>query len=119
MTRIRKLAAGLLVAGLVAPLLAASSGCGGGGVKEELIEVKPLDPMVQVRSTLQNYAKGQPVASEATSFDYMVAEVRKTDAAKADTLKAGLDEIKALKGSPAAKAIELMKKLGIEPKGAT
>lgn len=119
MHSIRKLAAGLLVAGLVAPLLAAVSGCGGGGVKEELIEVKPLDPMVQVRSTLQNYAKGQPVASEVTSYDYMVAEVRKTDAAKADILKAGLEEIKLIKGSPAVKAKELMKKLGIDPKGTT
>lgn len=107
----RNLAAGLLAAGV----LAAAGGCSGGGVKEESIEIKPIDPMVQVKSTLSNYVKGQPVASEATSYDSLVAEVRKTDAAKADILKAGLDDIKATKGSPAAKAKELMKKLGLNP----
>ena len=110
MIAFRKLAAGLVVAGLLATL----GGCSV-GVKEELIEVKPIDPMVQVKSTLSNYAKGMPLASEVTSYDYMVAEVRKTDAAKADLLKAGLDELKATKGSPAAKAKELMKKLGLDP----
>lgn len=111
MSVFRNLVAGLLAASCLATL----GGCGGGGVKEELIEVKPIDPMVQVKSTLQNYVKGQPVASEVTSFDYLVAEVRKADAAKADILKAGLDDIKATKGSPAAKARELMKKLGLDP----
>ncbi len=106
MTAFRNLTAVLLVAGLV--------GCAG-GVKEESIEVKPTDPMMQVRSTLQNYVNGMPLTSEVTGYDLMVAEVRKTDAAKADILKAGLDDLKATKGSPAAKAKELMKKLGLDP----
>ncbi len=111
MIALRNVAAGLLAAGV----LVAAGGCSGGGVKEELIEVKPIDPMVQVKSTLSNYAKGKPLTSEVTGFDSMVAEVRKTDAAKADILKAGLDDLKATKGSPAAKAKELMKKLGLDP----
>jgi len=102
-----QLLAGLAVAGL-------ALGCGD-KPKQETIEVK-YDPMEQVRGTLERYAKGQPVASEATSYDHMVEEVRKVDPAKADILKAGLDDIKNTKGSPAAKAKELMKKLGLEEK---
>jgi hypothetical protein len=100
---------------LLAPLFIAAVGCCG-GPKEESIPVKAVDPMVQVTSTLQNYAKGQPLGSEVTSYEYMVNEVRKVDAAKADILKAGLDELQKVKGSPAAKAKELMKKLGIAEK---
>jgi len=89
-----------------------TAGCGG-AVKEETIEVKPQDPMLQVKNTLSNYAKGQPVTSEVTSYDYMVNEVRKVDPAKADILKAGLDDIKAKPKNPGPRAKELMKKLGI------
>ena len=91
-------------------------GCGG-GPKEEAIPIKPAtDPMVQVKSTLQNYVKGQPLGSEVTSYEFMVNEVQKVDPAKAEILKAGLDELQKVKGSPAAKAKELMKKLGIDEK---
>lgn len=93
--------------------LMALAGCG--GPKEESIPIK-IDPMIQVTSTLQSYAKGQPLGSEVTSYEYMVNEVRKVDAAKADVLKAGLDEIQKVKGSPAAKAKELLKKLGLDEK---
>lgn len=95
--------------------LFALAGCGN-SAKEESIPIKSPDPMVQVASTLQRYAKGQPLGSEVTSFDYMVGEVRKVDAAKADVLKAGLDDIQKVKGSPAAKAKELLKKLGLDEK---
>ncbi len=93
----------MLAAGLV--------GCGS-GTKEESIAVK-ADPMLQVKSTLERYASGQPLGSEVTSYDYMINEVRKIDPAKADTLKAGLEDIQNTKGSPAAKAKELMKKLNL------
>lgn len=94
--------------------LAVLTAVGCGGAKQEDIPIKVNDPMVQVKSTLERYAKGSPLGSEVTSFEFMINEVRKVDAAKADTLKAGLDEIQKVKGSPAAKAKELMKKLGIE-----
>ena len=93
----------------------APAGCGG-GVKEESIPIKSTDPMAQVTSTLRAYAQGQPLGSEVTSFEYMVNEVRKVDAAKADVLQAGLDEIQKAKGGPAAKAKELLKKLGLAEK---
>ncbi|MBX3400994.1 MAG: hypothetical protein KF873_19855 [Gemmataceae bacterium] len=100
---------------LLLPLVLVAFGCGG-GPKEEMIPVKPIDPMAQVKSTLQNYAKGQPLGSEVTSYEYMVNELQKADPAKAEILKAGLDELQKVKGSPAAKAKELMKKLGIDEK---
>ncbi len=92
----------------------AAIGCGG-GKNEEDIPVKAPDPMIQITSTLQRYANGEPLGSEVTSYDYMVNELRKVDAAKADILKAGLDELQKVKGSPAVKARDLMKKLGIDP----
>jgi hypothetical protein len=107
MVRTSRVLAGLALAGLIA-------GCGPGRVKEENIEIPPQDPMIQVKTTLDRYAAGQPVTSEVTSFDYMVEEVRKVDPAKADILKAGLDDIKKTKGSPAAKAKELIRKLGLD-----
>jgi hypothetical protein len=88
-------------------------GCDSGIRPEETIEVKQPDPMLQVKSTLQNYVNGQPVTSEVTSYDYMVAKVRKVDPAKADILKTGLDEIKNSPAGAASKAKSLMKKLGI------
>ncbi|HEY8503420.1 MAG TPA: hypothetical protein VIL46_02485 [Gemmataceae bacterium] len=109
MFRIKQLLAGL---GLGVAVLAAGCG-GGGGVDEKTVEVKQQDPMIRVKSTLERYAKGQPMTSEAASFDHMVEEVRKVDPAKADVLKAGLDDLKQTKGNIAPKAKALMKKLGL------
>ena len=103
---LRLLSGGLLLAVLV-------TGCGP-RIKEELINVPESDPMDRVKATLQNYAKGQPLTSEVSGFDAMVEEVRKVHPTKADAVKKGLDEIKAVKGSPKAKATELLKKLGLD-----
>ena len=46
-------------------LALAPVGCGG-GAKEESIPIKSTDPMAQVTSTLQAYARGQPLGSEVT-----------------------------------------------------
>lgn len=108
MATFQRLLLGVLLAGLAA-------GCGG-GVKEETIPIRKQDPMTQVKAVLQNYARGQPLASEVTSYDYMIEEVRKVDPAKAEILKTGFDELKKVKGSPAAKAKELLKKLGLDEK---
>jgi len=93
-------------------LAALALGCGSG--KDENIPVKAPDPMLQVKSTLQNYVKGQPLASEVTSYDYMIGEVRKSSPEKAEVLKAGLDDLKTTKGSPATKAKALLQKLGLD-----
>ncbi|VTS02018.1 hypothetical protein [Tuwongella immobilis] len=97
-------------------LLGGVVGCGG-GVQEEMIEVKGVDPYAQVRSTLTNYIKGQPMSSEVTSFDYMVNEIKKVDPAKADILKAGLDDMVKSKGGLAGKAKALLTKLGLKEAG--
>lgn len=101
-----------LLAGLA--LAGPAFGCGGGRVQEETIEVKQVDPMIQVQAMLSDYARGQPLASEVTTFDFLVEEVRQVDPAKADVLKAGLDDLQKTSGSPAAKAKALLKKLGLE-----
>ncbi|MFQ3593799.1 MAG: hypothetical protein SNJ82_11530 [Gemmataceae bacterium] len=89
-------------------------GCGP-NVKQESVSVIGIDPMNLVKATLQNYANGQPMTSEASGFDSMVEEVRKVYPDKADILQKGLEELKTAKG-PAlvSKSKELMKKLGIE-----
>jgi hypothetical protein len=94
-------------------LLFVGLGCGP-RLKEETVAVTPIDPMNLVKATLQNYVNGQPLASEVMGFDSMVEDVRKVYPDKADILKKGLDEIKAVKGSPKAKAAELLKKLGLD-----
>ncbi len=88
---------------LVALLLAvAVLGCGG-AVKEEVIEIKAAsDPLSLPKSVLQNYAGGQPLGSEATSFPKMVEDVRTADPAKADILEKGLKELE--QAAPAARA---------------
>src|SRR5215471_15306253 len=101
-----------LLAGLA--LAALTAGCGG-SYKEQTIEVTDPGPMAKVQATLGNYARGQPLTSEATGFDSLVAEVRQVDPAKADILKAGLDDLKQSKGNATAgKAKDLLKKLGLE-----
>ena len=109
MNRIHRLLVGFALAGICI-------GCGGQGVKEETIAVKKQDPLLQVKQMLQNYVKGQPLASEVTSYDFLIEDVRKVDAAKADILKAGLEDLQKVKGSPAQKARELLKKLGLDDK---
>ena len=93
-------------------LAAHAIGCGS-PVEERQIEVKTAtDPMLLPKSVLQQYAAGQPLGSEVTSFPGMVEEVRKADPAKADILEKGLQEIE--QASPAgrpAKAKSLLQKL--------
>jgi hypothetical protein len=91
----------------------ATAGCTS-PVEEEQIQVNAAsDPLAQPRSILENYAQGQPLGSEATSFGYLVQEVRKTDPQKADVLEQGFREIEqAAPASRAAKAKEVLNKLG-------
>lgn len=93
-------------------MAAMALGCSS-SVKEEQIPVKASgDPLSNAKSTLERYAKGQPLSSEVTSFPAMVKEVRKTDPAKADILEKGLADIeKASAAARPAKARELLKTL--------
>ena len=88
------------------------TGCGKPGrVKEELIEVKPNPAIDQAKQLLGNYAKGQKLGSEASSFETIVADVRKTDASKAEILEKGFAELKKPKVDTKAKAREILAQL--------
>ncbi|MDY3552985.1 hypothetical protein R5W24_002075 [Gemmata sp. JC717] len=105
----RTAAFALLVGALAAP------GCGPPGrTKEETIEVKENSGLEQAKQVLNNYAKGQALGSEVTSFDNIVSRVRETDAARADVLQKGFADLQKPKADTKAKAKEILKAL--EPK---
>jgi hypothetical protein len=81
-------------------------------VKEEQIEIKPqVSPVEPIKSVLKRYANGEPMGSEATSFDGLVAELRKTDATKADIAAQAFADIQKTPAKRAAIAKETLKKL--------
>lgn len=82
-----------------------------GTPKVETFQAPAVDPLVEVRTILTNYANGMPVTSEAESFPELVARVREKYPAKADLLEKGLSEIKAHPQTAASKAKELLQKL--------
>ena len=82
---------GLIV--FLAPSLS-FTGCGGGGVREEVIEIRPaVDHLATVKSILQRYARGEPMGSEAATFDSVVAEVEKVNPEQAKIVDEGLKNI--------------------------
>ena len=103
---------GMVVAIGVSALGAGLAGCSQATVKPKMIEIK-VDPMVQVRNTLENYAKGQALSSEVTGFEQMVANVKTVSAEKAAILEKGLAEIQKPGADIKAKAKALLGQLGI------
>ena len=103
-----------LVAGLLAITPHAVVGCGGDRVKVEEIQVKEESALIRAKNALENYAKGQPLGSEASAFDQLIRDVKKEDAAKGEILEKGLADLQKAKGQTAimAKAKELLNKLG-------
>lgn len=79
----------------------ALTGCGGEGrVKPHDVEIKVKQtPLDQAISFLNQYAQGNAMGSEAAMFDDVIKGVRETDAAKADILQKGFEDLK--KASPA------------------
>jgi len=107
----------LVVAALTAAL-GAFAGCGPTGkVKEETIEVKQNSSLEQAKQLLNNYSKGQPVGSEATSFNGIVDEVRKADPTRADILAKGFTELQKPKANTVAIAKDTLKQLEPRPNG--
>lgn len=101
-----------LAAALGAAALLGSGGCTQGSLpKEESFEAPTVDPLVEAKAILQNYAKGMPVTSEAESFPDLIKRVTEKDAAKGAILEKGLGEIKASPATAQAKATELLKQL--------
>src|SRR5690348_8285363 len=104
-----RLALGLVIFGAAAGLV----GCGPPGqVKEESIEVKQQQGLDRARKMLENYANGQPLGSETTTYPSLVEDVKKEDADRGAILEQGLNELQQTKGAAtAAKAREILKKL--------
>ncbi len=103
---------------LGAALAATPVGCGPTGrVEQETIEVKANSGLEQAKQLLANYAKGQPLGSEVTSFPNLVDEVRKADPTRADILEKGFAELQKPKANTAAKAKDILKQLEPRPNG--
>lgn len=99
-----------LLTAAVALAMAVGAGCGP-AMKTEDITVTPIDPMAQVKSTLTNYANGQPLGSEVTSFPGMVETVKKIDAEKGAALEKGFADMQKPKANVRAIAKTLLAKL--------
>jgi hypothetical protein len=86
-------------------------------VSEERIEVSPAnDPLFLPRSVLEQYARGQALGSEVTSFPKMIEDVRRVDPERAEILDQGLQQIQeASPATRAAKAKELLEQLQPSP----
>ena len=94
-------------------LLAAGglAGCDGGAVKPVDIKVTEIDPLNQFKAYLENYTKGAPVSSEATSAEELIGRIKQKHPDKADAVEKGWAEIMKVKTNPKAKAKELLEKL--------
>ena len=98
------------VAGLAA--VAVLAGCGRPvHVKEAWIEVPKHTPLIRATQLLERYAAGQPLGSEATSFEYLVNEVRKTDPTRADILEEGFAGLMKPAADVAGTAKKMLKQL--------
>jgi len=87
-------------------------GCSGGtSQKPRTIKVVQQTGLQQARQLLERYSAGNPVGSEAESYGDIVSAVREEDAAKADILEAGLNDIRANPATAPRKARELLSKL--------
>lgn len=105
------------VGGIRAILLAvaiAASGCSNAAkpVKTYTL-VKAPGPLDEVRALLVRYVEGQPVGSEVTIFDGLVARVREADPDRAAMLDEGLTAIAKSPATAASKARKLLGDLGL------
>ena len=95
---------------IVGALLLATVACA--GCKQDTPQVKTFQVKMatgveQAKQVLQRYAEGASLGSEVTSFDQIVADVKKTDAQKADVLAKGFADLQK-GGDTAGKAKELL-----------
>lgn len=102
------------LARLLVVLILVSSlvGCGG-GLSEEPVTVTPPASTEAIKAVLTDLAKSGEMSSGVMTIETEIEKLRTTDAAKADALKQGYDQLKDL-NDPAkikAKAQEMMSKL--------
>lgn len=88
------------------------AGCGG-GAGDTPVNVTPPTSTEQLKAALNDVVQSGELGSGGMTIEEEIEKIRPTDAAKADALKKGYDEMKAAT-SPAAmkaKAQEMMSKL--------
>lgn len=95
--------------GIILMALLGLWGCGGGTGPQP--ELKPQSGVERARVILNDYAQGNPMGSEAMTFEEIVDEVRKTDPQKATILEKGFADLKRSPANRGAKARELLKQL--------
>lgn len=100
----------LLVSVLFLGLISIIGGCNK-GPKEEQIAIKVTDPLAPVKTAFQRYANGEPLGSEVTGFDNLVAELKKSDPTKADVAAKGFADIQKTPNNRSAIAKEVLQKL--------
>ena len=93
--------------GIVFVALVGLCGCG----KDARVEVQPQSGLERAKGILNDYANGAPMASEAATFEEIVAEVRKTDPQKATILEKGFADLKRSPQNLSGKARALLKQL--------
>lgn len=91
----------LSVVALCAALFTVTTGCGGGAEEKTIAVSAANDPLHEPRMLLQKYAEGQQMGSEATSFEYMVNQVKAVDPKRAEVLRLGFEDLKS--AAPAAR----------------
>ena len=90
------------------------SGCDQGGLKEEVIHVKPEnDPLHVPRQMLLAYSNGKVLGEEVNTFPSLVEKVRERDKIRANILEKGFAELQQITDPEAfkAKAAELNSKI--------
>jgi hypothetical protein len=95
----RLIAKGLIVASLG---LASLAGCG--GPSDSAVNVTPPASTEQLKAALNDVAQSGQLGSGGMVIEQEIEAIRATDAAKADALKKGYDELKAAASPDAAKA---------------
>jgi hypothetical protein len=93
--------------GIIFIALLGLCGCG----KERPVVVQPQSGLERAKGILNDYANGVPMASEAATFEEIVAEVRQTDPQKATILEKGFADLKRSPQNLRDKARALLKQL--------
>ena len=82
-----------------------------GCAKDRRVEIQPQSGLERAKGILNDYANGVPMASEAATFEEIVAEVRQTDPKKATILEKGFADLKRSPQNLRDKARALLKQL--------
>ncbi len=87
-------------------------GCGGGNVPQrKTVEVPMPSGLERAKMLLQNYAEGQPLGSEVSTFPQILEEVRKSAPDKAAILEKGFTDLQSQPAKSQQIARDLLRQL--------